>query len=129
MGADQAPGTYRCIYGKQNDGQSPKNYQTSNEEVSKCTQSVTYMALCNNEIKTIILAITSIRVINDTGSYCYWLLLRGGIVQSVPCNCDHFLICCAPHLSYNHSRFIHQSSLLWLQQTHLIAKRGEFGRE
>jgi hypothetical protein len=47
----------------------------------------------------------------------YWLLLRGGFVQSIPCNCDHFLIYCAPHLSSNHSQFIHQSSLLWLQQT------------
>jgi hypothetical protein len=25
----------------------------------------------------------------------HWLLLRSGIVQSVPCNRDHFLICCA----------------------------------
>jgi hypothetical protein len=45
----------------------------------------------------------------------YWLLLRSGIVQSVPCNCDHFLIYCAPGLSSNHSQFIHQSSLLQLQ--------------
>jgi hypothetical protein len=36
---------------------------------------------------------------------------EGGILQIVPCNCDHFLIYCAPHLSSNHSRFIHQSYL------------------
>jgi hypothetical protein len=42
----------------------------------------------------------------------YWLLLRGGIIHSVPCKCDHFMVHC-PHLSYNHSRFTHQSSLLW----------------
>jgi hypothetical protein len=69
-----------------------------------------------------------------TTSLSYWqrrylLLLRGGIVQSVPCNCDHFLVYCAPHLSYNHSRFIHQSSLFWLQQRHLVAKREELGKK
>jgi hypothetical protein len=58
-----------------------------------------------------------------------WLLLRGGIIQSVPCNCDHFLIYYAPYLSSNHSRFIHQSSLFWLQQRYLVAKRRETGRE
>jgi hypothetical protein len=42
----------------------------------------------------------------------YWLLLRGGIVQSVPCNCDYFLIYSAHHLIYNHCPFILQSSLL-----------------
>jgi hypothetical protein len=47
----------------------------------------------------------------------YWLLLWGGIVQSVTCNCDHFLMHSAPHLCSNHSRFFHQSSVLWLQQT------------
>jgi hypothetical protein len=46
----------------------------------------------------------------------YWLLLWGGIIQCVPCNCDNVLVCCAPHLSFSHSRFIYQSSLLWLQQ-------------
>jgi hypothetical protein len=58
--------------------------------------------------------------------YCY------GVVSyktSHPCNCDHFLIYCAPHLSSNHSCFIHQSSLLWLQQWHLVAKRGQSKRE
>jgi hypothetical protein len=29
----------------------------------------------------------------------YWLLLRGGIVRSIPCNYNHLLIYCAPHLS------------------------------
>jgi hypothetical protein len=53
------------------------------------------------------------------------LLLWSGIAQSVPCNCDHFLIHCNSHLSYNHSQFIHQRSLLWSQQRHLVAKRGE----
>jgi hypothetical protein len=37
------------------------------------------------------------------------------------------LLC--PHLSSNHSRFIHQSSLLWLHQTHPVGKRGKTGRE
>jgi hypothetical protein len=60
----------------------------------------------------------------------YWLPLRSGTVQSVPCNCDHLLINCAPHLSTNHTRFIHQrSSPLWLQQTHPVPKPGETGRE
>jgi hypothetical protein len=40
-----------------------------------------------------------------------------------------FLICCAPHLSSIHSWFIQQSSLLWLQQTHLVAKCGKTGWE
>jgi hypothetical protein len=43
--------------------------------------------------------------------------VRGGIVQSVLCNCNHFLFYCGPNLSSNHSRFSHQSCLLWLQQT------------
>jgi hypothetical protein len=60
----------------------------------------------------------------------YWLLVRGGIVQSVPCTCDHILIyCCAPHPSSNLSWFVHQSSLLWLQLRHLLATQGESGRE
>jgi hypothetical protein len=45
----------------------------------------------------------------------YESLLRGGIAQSISCNCDDFLIYCAPYLSSNHSRFIHQISLLWMQ--------------
>jgi hypothetical protein len=44
----------------------------------------------------------------------YWVLLRCGVVESVPCNCNHLLTRCS-HLSSNHSWFIHQSSLLWLQ--------------
>jgi hypothetical protein len=58
-----------------------------------------------------------------------WLLLRSGIVKSVPQNCYHFIMCCASRLSSNHSWFIHQISLLWLQQRHLVAKRGEAWRE
>jgi hypothetical protein len=54
----------------------------------------------------------------------YRLLLRGGIVQSVPRNCNHFLIYCASHLSSDHSRFIHQRTLLWLQQRNLGPKLG-----
>jgi hypothetical protein len=41
----------------------------------------------------------------------YWLLLCGGMLQSVPSNCDHFLNYCVPHLSSNHSWFIQQ--ILW----------------
>jgi hypothetical protein len=52
-------------------------------------------------------------------------VLRCGIIQSVPCNCNYFLIYCVPHLSYNPSRFIHQSSLLWLQKRHLLEKQGK----
>jgi hypothetical protein len=59
----------------------------------------------------------------------YWLLLHGGIVKSVLCNCDCFLIYCEPHMSSNNSLFIHQSSLLRLQQTHMKAKRGKSRRE
>jgi hypothetical protein len=59
----------------------------------------------------------------------YWLLLRGGIVQSVPCNCEHLMIYSAPHLNSNHSWFIHQSSLLSGCSRNLVAKRGETGRE
>jgi hypothetical protein len=55
----------------------------------------------------------------------YWLLLRGGIVQSVPCNCNYFLI----DYASNHSRIIQQSTLFRLQQRHVVAKRGETGRE
>jgi hypothetical protein len=58
-----------------------------------------------------------------------WLMLGGGTVQIVPCKWDHFLIYWVPHLSYNHSWFIHQSSLLWFQQIHLVAKQVETGRE
>jgi hypothetical protein len=47
----------------------------------------------------------------------YWSLLRAGIVQSVPCNCYHFIMYWSNHLSCNNFRFTHQSSLPWLQQT------------
>jgi hypothetical protein len=30
----------------------------------------------------------------------YWLLSRGGIIQSVPCNCDHFVIYRTIHLEF-----------------------------
>jgi hypothetical protein len=56
-------------------------------------------------------------------------MLRGGIVKSVPCNCDNFLIYFATHLSSNHSRFIHQTFLPWLQKRHLVEKLGETGQE
>jgi hypothetical protein len=56
----------------------------------------------------------------------YWLLLPGGIVKSAVCNCDNFMIYC---LISNCSQFIHQSSLLWLQQKHPVAKREKSGRE
>jgi hypothetical protein len=42
---------------------------------------------------------------------------------------NNFLIYCPSCLSSDHSRFIHQSSLLWLQQRHLISKRGETWRK
>jgi hypothetical protein len=61
--------------------------------------------------------------------HSYWLLLWGGIIQSVPCNADHFLIYCAPHLSSYHFWCIHQSSLLWLHWRHLAAKQGGTGQE
>jgi hypothetical protein len=68
--------------------------------------------------------------VSSNTQYCIcWLLLLGGIVQRVTCNCDHFLIFCAARLSYNHSRVIRQSSQLWLQQRHLVSKRREIGRE
>jgi hypothetical protein len=65
-------------------------------------------------------------LIDDT---VYWLLLRGGIVQSISCNCDHFVIYYTPHLSSNHSRFIHLTSVLWLQHRYLVVKQGETGPE
>jgi hypothetical protein len=59
-----------------------------------------------------------------------WLLVTVTIVHSVPCRCGHFLIYFAIHLtmSSNHSQFIHQSYLLWLQQRQLVAKEGEGAR-
>jgi hypothetical protein len=48
----------------------------------------------------------------------YWLL--GYCYRVVSNKASHatatILCCCAPHVSYNHSRFIHQRSLLGLQQ-------------
>lgn len=68
--------------------------------------------------------VIKLHVYKETHRTGNWLLLRGGIIPSVPCNCGHFPICWARHLSSNHSRFVHQSSLLWSQQRHLVAKRG-----
>jgi hypothetical protein len=61
----------------------------------------------------------------------YWLLVTvtGWYLTKRPMHCENFLIYCAPHLRYNHSRLIHQISLLWLQQRHLVAKRGRTGWE
>jgi hypothetical protein len=59
----------------------------------------------------------------------YWLLLRSGIVQSVPCNCDQFLICCAFPIWV---LIILNSSTNFLYcgcSRHLVAKRGESGLE
>jgi hypothetical protein len=41
-----------------------------------------------------------------------WLLLRGSIVQSVPCTSVIFWSILLPLISYNHSWFFHQSSLV-----------------
>jgi hypothetical protein len=41
-----------------------------------------------------------------------WLLLRGGLIQSVPCDRDHFSSVVRSHLSSNHFRFIYQRSLV-----------------
>jgi hypothetical protein len=54
---------------------------------------------------------------NDWQPNGYWLLLQSGIVWSVPYNCDHFLIYCAPRLSSNHFRFIHHLSALVAAET------------
>jgi hypothetical protein len=43
--------------------------------------------------------------------------------KTISCKCDHFVICCSPLLPISPSRFIHPSSLLWLQQRHLITER------
>jgi hypothetical protein len=58
----------------------------------------------------------------------YWLLYEWYRTKR-PMHCGHFLVYYAPHLSSNHSWFVHQSSQLWLNQRHLIAKRGETGQE
>jgi hypothetical protein len=42
----------------------------------------------------------------------FWLLLRGSIVHSVPCTATIFSSIVHPHLSSNHSWFIHQGSLV-----------------
>jgi hypothetical protein len=69
---------------------------------------------------------------DDTAKLLYWTVnpsdyqllgtVLGGIVQSVPCNCDHFLIYCAPHLICIHAWFIHRAP--WLQHRHLVAEQG-----
>jgi hypothetical protein len=53
----------------------------------------------------------------------YWLLLRSGIVQSVPCTTAIYWSIEHLNLSSNRSLFIHQTSLLWLQQTHLVVNQ------
>jgi hypothetical protein len=58
----------------------------------------------------------------------YWLLISMvSYKASHTLRPSYNLLCC--HLSSNHYRFIHQSSLLWLQQRHLVANGGETGRE
>jgi hypothetical protein len=52
------------------------------------------------------------------------LLLRGGIVHGIPCTTTTSDLLCVPHLSSNHSWFIHQSPLA-VTSTHLIAKQGQ----
>jgi hypothetical protein len=49
------------------------------------------------------------RRITQLTHYC--LLLRGGIVQSVPCTAAIFWFTVRPHVSSNHSWLIHQSTL------------------
>jgi hypothetical protein len=51
------------------------------------------------------------------------LLVTGRYHTKYPMHCDHFLICCAVHLSFNHP------SVLWLQHRHLVAKLGETWRD
>jgi hypothetical protein len=80
--------------------------------------------VCRISLGPIPLRLSGLTVLIHVTNY-----LRVGIVRSVPCNCDHFPICCAPRLSYNDSRFIRQISLHWLQQRRLVAKRREAGRE
>jgi hypothetical protein len=46
-----------------------------------------------------------------------------------PMQLRQFSVYCAPRLSTNHSLFIYQTSLLWLQQRHLVAKPGGSRRE
>jgi hypothetical protein len=50
----------------------------------------------------------------------YWILLRGSIVQSVPCIAIIFQSTVRFHLCSNHSSFIHQSSTAAAR--HLVAK-------
>jgi hypothetical protein len=58
----------------------------------------------------------------------YWLLLRGGIVQSALCIAAIFWYIVRSHLRFNHSWFIHR--VLWQTQTeHLVAKQGKAWRK
>jgi hypothetical protein len=57
--------------------------------------------------------------------YCYGVVLY----KASRATAINFLSVVLSHLSSNHSQFIHQSSLFWLQQRHLVAKRGESGLE
>jgi hypothetical protein len=54
----------------------------------------------------------------------YWLLLPGGILQSVPCTVAILWSVVCPHLKYDDSWFIYQSSLV-NTSSHLVAKQGE----
>jgi hypothetical protein len=56
-------------------------------------------------------------------STAYWLILRSGIIQSVPCTATILWSVVHPHLSSNYSWFIHQSSGKY-QHRHLVAKEG-----
>jgi hypothetical protein len=52
----------------------------------------------------------------------YWLLLRGGIVQSVPRTTAIFIYYMSPsEIVITPDSYI---SALWMQQRHLVAKRG-----
>jgi hypothetical protein len=53
--------------------------------------------------------------------YCY------GVVSYNASHAIATIFCYVPYLSCNHIRVIHQSSLLWLQQRHLVV--GRSGRE
>jgi hypothetical protein len=67
-----------------------------------CLVTFSYTLLCYVQGKMPFLII----VRNSTQNTCLLVTVTGGNVQSVPCNCGHFLIYCASHLSHNHSRLI-----------------------
>jgi hypothetical protein len=59
---------------------------------------------------------------------CYWLLLRGGIVQSVSCTVTISLSIVCQHLNCSHSWFIHQSSLVNISR-HLVVNQEKLGEK